>query len=494
MGEGRQLRKGVLVSHAYNARLEDGVVATDSVEWVLEQGSSAQNPLVRVDFGSRGLWLVPPEELRVVWQPPSQRRPCGHKEWLAAKRAQRRQARRASKLEAAARQHAANAAEARAEAEAVKRSRAAKARAATVRKVRRVRQTPAPAAAEAGGAKETKKKPKKKPKKGLLGGEATAVAKAAALVPAAAADSQTVGSSAEVHAGRDEVSAAREALLKAREAERVAVQQQQQQQQQRGEHAGGTSLPPSESGGEKDELGRAAQAVSSAEAALEAVLLREAYRAEKDAAARTAAAPPPKTLPDIAYMVLKEKGLDLLEGFQAFDSNGDGVLSAEELQSGFAKLSGIKLHSAQIQALILELEGEDGDGQISYLEFCTFFTKLANEAEHARHQRRFHALCQDGEWPAWDALSLEDQAAVMALGAGHGSDWPPSKAVTTAAGETARAEAAAEEARRARAAEAKAERRKPWRTAKKRTIDWNHGWLGLPPQVRAAAAGAVHSG
>ena len=58
-----------------------------------EEGACLQHPLVRVDFGNQGVWLVPLDELVAVWQPPSLRHPRGRKEWLAAKRAARKEER-----------------------------------------------------------------------------------------------------------------------------------------------------------------------------------------------------------------------------------------------------------------------------------------------------------------------------------------------------------------------------------------------------------------
>ena len=80
--------------------------------------------------------------------------------------------------------------------------------------------------------------------------------------------------------------------------------------------------------------------------------------------------PPPKTLPELAFLVLQEQQINLLDGFRRFDTNGDGVINAEELQSGFEQLTQVRLPTPRVSQLITQLEGEDGDGVISYSEFC----------------------------------------------------------------------------------------------------------------------------
>ena len=124
----------------------------------------------------------------------------------------------------------------------------------------------------------------------------------------------------------------------------------------------------------------------------------------------------PKTLPEIAYYVLKTKSIDLLDGFRSMDTDSDGVLSPAELQSGFAALTSIKLNSAQVQALVAELEGPNGDGMISYLEFHSFFTNMAEREEEERHLKRLYSLCKNGVWLPWDSLSTDDQKSCLHLG------------------------------------------------------------------------------
>ena len=61
--------------------------------------------------------------------------------------------------------------------------------------------------------------------------------------------------------------------------------------------------------------------------------------------------------------------------------------------------------------------------------------------------------------------------------------WPPTETVTHAAQKMLADEAARQEARKKHKATTQLANRKPWRTVRKRMLDWAHGWLGPPPDV-----------
>ena len=122
------------------------------------------------------------------------------------------------------------------------------------------------------------------------------------------------------------------------------------------------------------------------------------------------------------------------------------------------------------------------------MEFCAFFSKLAQEQENELHRRHFHSLCRDidgdgvMDWPEWDELSRNDQKAARYMNIDR-FNWPPPESMTNAAKEAAVAEREEKERRQHARAEAAKEKRKPWSTVKKRMIDWSSGWVGLPPEV-----------
>jgi calcium-dependent protein kinase len=60
----------------------------------------------------------------------------------------------------------------------------------------------------------------------------------------------------------------------------------------------------------------------------------------------------------------------LLTIFQALDTNGDGQLSQDELESGYAKILG-KEKAKQEVARIFRMVDTDGNGSIDYSEFVT---------------------------------------------------------------------------------------------------------------------------
>ena len=136
----------------------------------------------------------------------------------------------------------------------------------------------------------------------------------------------------------------------------------------------------------------------------------------------------------------------------------------------------------QVTRLISELEGSDGDGVISYMEFCSFFNRLAYIQEEKHHRAKFQSLFRNGEWPDWDGMTDAAQAACLFFG--HSLyDWPPGLAKTAAAQEAATAKAKDEERALAQIAEDERLGKMPWRTQQKRDLDWKIGWSGLPAQL-----------
>ena len=429
----RPLERGHLVAHRTLERLGEGVV--QAIE--PDHDGQGRERSVRVDFGREGTWSVPVEELALVWQPPSVKASRTRKDWLRAKRRQEREARRGAKQLGDA---AASSQQSR-------------------REQHRASLTPWRDEA-AWAAATAKPKRKKKRKKKLAEPE-----------PEPEPEPKTAEQEwQDVSVARDRLAAARAAARDLR----AVVEASPSRAAESGE----------------------AEALQQAEAecaALEASLrdeLQEAEEAQKEVdeieAAKAGVAPPPppppKTLPELAFLVLQEQQINLLDGFRRFDTNGDGVINAEELQSGFEQLTQVRLPTPRVSQLITQLEGEDGDGVISYSEFCertprcpgldillrhrlltpgrfggagTFFKQLAHAHEEKQHRAKFLSLFRNGEWPPWDGMT--DAAHVACAHFGHSRDrWPPGKAETSAAEEAEEEAKEQEEARKA--AEAEVER------------------------------------
>ena len=64
---------------------------------------------------------------------------------------------------------------------------------------------------------------------------------------------------------------------------------------------------------------------------------------------------------------------EMLEAFQVFDADGNGMISADELRQIMANL-GEKLTQEEVEDMVKEAD-IDGDGQINYEEFVRMMFK-----------------------------------------------------------------------------------------------------------------------
>ena len=78
--------------------------------------------------------------------------------------------------------------------------------------------------------------------------------------------------------------------------------------------------------------------------------------------------------------------MDLESAFEAFDANGDGIISPAEFKRGLNKLS-INLSSAQVHDLLRYID-RDGDGHIDLREFKRKFGHSSSSAgPSAEHEQ-----------------------------------------------------------------------------------------------------------
>ena len=283
----KPLEPGHLVAHRSLQRLGEGIVKA------IDEHAASQNRgerFVHVDFGREGVWSVPVAELVLVWQPPGAATTHNQTDWLKVKKKEER-------------------------ARAKKKKRAA-VKAGATEKSRLEQHTASLAPWRDPDAMKKHMKAHKLPKKkrvlALELGE-----------PEPEPEHFTAADQVEEKWGvvgdaRHQLAAARKAL---RELQELGVH------------------------GSPRELGVIEKAEAGVTAAEEALRLELAEVEEADALVQPVSpkAPVPKTLPELAYTVLKEEKIDLLDGFMRFDENKDGVINSEELQKGFESLTQVRL-------------------------------------------------------------------------------------------------------------------------------------------------------
>ena len=79
----------------------------------------------------------------------------------------------------------------------------------------------------------------------------------------------------------------------------------------------------------------------------------------------------------INHLMSKEEKNELLEQFQAFDINGDGVLSKEEIFEGYKSILGEIVATKDVERIMGELD-IDKSGTIDYNEFVLAATNRQN--------------------------------------------------------------------------------------------------------------------
>lgn len=80
-------------------------------------------------------------------------------------------------------------------------------------------------------------------------------------------------------------------------------------------------------------------------------------------------------------LLFSHKYFNLVESFHLFDTNGNGTLSAEEFEDGFAKYN-ITFASDNLHRFINVLD-EDDDGKIELREYTTMLTPASSDFKYA---------------------------------------------------------------------------------------------------------------
>jgi calcium-dependent protein kinase len=97
----------------------------------------------------------------------------------------------------------------------------------------------------------------------------------------------------------------------------------------------------------------------------------------------------------VNHLLSKEEKNELLELFQAFDKNGDGVLSKEEIYEGYKSILGEVEAAKEVERIMNEVD-IDRSGTIDYNEFVMAATNRQNILNKEKLEATFKMFDKDG--------------------------------------------------------------------------------------------------
>jgi calcium-dependent protein kinase len=97
----------------------------------------------------------------------------------------------------------------------------------------------------------------------------------------------------------------------------------------------------------------------------------------------------------VNHLLSKEEKNELLELFQAFDKNGDGVLSKEEIYEGYKNILGEVEAAKEVERIMTEVD-IDRSGTIDYNEFVMAATNRQNILNKEKLEATFKMFDKDG--------------------------------------------------------------------------------------------------
>ena len=85
----------------------------------------------------------------------------------------------------------------------------------------------------------------------------------------------------------------------------------------------------------------------------------------------------------------------LAQQFQAFDKNGNGVLSRDELIDAYRVIRGVNFNEKEIDEMIARVDA-DGSGDINYSEFINTAVSVEKLLSDDRLDKIFRVFDRDG--------------------------------------------------------------------------------------------------
>lgn len=110
----------------------------------------------------------------------------------------------------------------------------------------------------------------------------------------------------------------------------------------------------------------------------------------------------------VNHLLSKEEKNELLDLFQSFDKNGDGVLSKEEIYEGYKQSMDPEDAMREVERIMSEID-IDKSGTIDYNEFLMAATNKQNLMNKEKLEQTFNMFDKDGN----GSISLDEIRAVL---------------------------------------------------------------------------------
>jgi calcium-dependent protein kinase len=110
----------------------------------------------------------------------------------------------------------------------------------------------------------------------------------------------------------------------------------------------------------------------------------------------------------VNHLLTKEEKNEMLELFQSFDKNGDGVLSKEEIFEGYKAALGEIEAKREVERIMSEID-IDKSGTIDYNEFLIAATNRQSVLNKEKLEQTFKMFDKDGN----GSISLDEIRSIL---------------------------------------------------------------------------------
>jgi len=110
----------------------------------------------------------------------------------------------------------------------------------------------------------------------------------------------------------------------------------------------------------------------------------------------------------VNHLLSKEEKNELLELFQSFDKNGDGVLSKDEIYEGYKSILGEVEAGKEVERIMNEMD-IDKNGSIDYNEFVIAATNRQKVLNKEKLEATFKIFDKDGN----GSISLDEIRSIV---------------------------------------------------------------------------------